>query len=337
MRKGKLLLAMAATFLVAACSKGIEGAYTGEIREGRFAIKQTYTFDGDGKVIVDAMGVRHELDYTVDGDKIMVGASGDAVVLMRQDDGSITGPMGVKLTKQDGDSHEEQRPEVEVAKVPPRQSSDEPDLSRPLSQYAQFPATEQAAITKLIVALANPAFGDEEKLELLSARYHREHDSFKKRDIAAAELPILNDDLRRVQRMRYLSVPLEKNSIRVPGVAGMDRPIPPILLEPPLLQSYDFASQSFPIQGNRSLPDCWAWSGSGLDTTNTKLPCALKVTDEAVARKIEAANKSFALDVKGTAYLYVGERERRLWGKVTHVRLELWNKETREQLGVFDL
>jgi len=335
MRKGSLLLAMAATFLVTACSKGIEGTYSGEIREGRFAIKQTFTFDGDGKVVVDAMGVRRELDYTVDGDKIMVGASGDAAVFLRQDDGSISGPMGVRLTKRDDDGHGEKRPEeqVKAASSSPR---DEPDLSRPLSQYAEFPVAEQNALVKLSVALADPAFSDEEKLDLLSARYHNERDGFKKRDIAAAELPAINADLKRVERMRYLKVPLGGRPIRVPGIPGMDEPTPPILLEPPRLQSYDFASRSFPIQGVTSQPDCWEWDHD-LGTKNTTLPCALKVTDEAVARKIEAANKSFDLDVKGAAYLYVGERGRRLWGRVTHVRLELWTKETKELLGTFDL
>lgn len=336
MRKGKLLLTMLATFLIAACSKGIEGTYTAELAQGgMFTLKQTYVFDGDGKVIVSYMGTNQELDYTVDGDKIRIESPNGTVILMRQEDGSLAGPMRTRLIKQGDKKNEERLTKPQPNKTATSVNGDEPDLSLPLSQYLKVPATDAAFLTKLVVAMATPPFGDEEKLDLLSANYYNEKDGFKKRDIAKAELPAINAKLNRLKNMHYISIPLQVHEAEYP-----------IKLDPLnlalWLDSYDFASKSFPIIGSASQQDCFAWhafnnQGVGLQTSNTNLPCALKITDEAMARRIEDVNKHLNLDLKGTVYLYVSERNRKMLGRVTHVRLELWNRSTNEQLGVFDL
>lgn len=112
MRKGKLLLPLLAMFLIVACSKGIEGTYAPEPPEassneegGLFksmvnSMAPTYTFDSNGKVIVNIMGTNQEMDYTIDGDKIKIKSPTGTVVLMRQKDGSLVGPMDTKLIKQ---------------------------------------------------------------------------------------------------------------------------------------------------------------------------------------------------------------------------------------------
>ncbi len=95
MRKGRLLLPLLAMFLIVACSKGIEGTYTNESASAA-GIEETFTFDGDGKVIVD----NHEMDYTIDGDKIKIKSPDGTIVFMRQKDGSLVGPSDIKLIKQ---------------------------------------------------------------------------------------------------------------------------------------------------------------------------------------------------------------------------------------------
>jgi hypothetical protein len=59
-----------------------------------------YTFKDDGTLLISAMGTEFERPYQIDGDKIKLLGPGGGLVLTLLSDGSIRGPMGQILTKQ---------------------------------------------------------------------------------------------------------------------------------------------------------------------------------------------------------------------------------------------
>ena len=88
------LAALGATALLVACSPGLQGTYEDALGLTR------YTFQTDGKVLIQAMGTEVEMTYEKEGDKVKLGASENRVVLTVLEDGTLQGPMGVKLTLQ---------------------------------------------------------------------------------------------------------------------------------------------------------------------------------------------------------------------------------------------
>lgn len=77
-----------------ACSSGLVGTYEDPVGLTR------YTFQANGKVMMRAMGTEVELAYEKEGDKIKIGPPESRVVLTLMEDGSLQGPLGVKLTRQ---------------------------------------------------------------------------------------------------------------------------------------------------------------------------------------------------------------------------------------------
>lgn len=86
-------LAAAVVAVLVACSSGLEGTYEDPMGLTR------YTFQSDGKVLMTMMGTEVEMTYEKEGDKIKVGTPEGRVVMTLLEDGSIQGPMGVKLTR----------------------------------------------------------------------------------------------------------------------------------------------------------------------------------------------------------------------------------------------
>ena len=96
LRRAVLLLALVlAASTIAACGSGIEGSYADSLGVSR------YTFNSNGKMLMSTMGTEVELKYEVDGDKIKLQAPQGTLVLTLLKDGSIQGPMGMKLIRQD--------------------------------------------------------------------------------------------------------------------------------------------------------------------------------------------------------------------------------------------
>ncbi len=89
----KLSVAVLATFL-SACGSGLDGTYTDSTGLG------SYTFKSGGKVAVSSMGMETETDYKVEDGKVKIASPKGALVMTILDDGSIQGPMGIKLMKQ---------------------------------------------------------------------------------------------------------------------------------------------------------------------------------------------------------------------------------------------
>lgn len=83
---GKTLPLLLASLLLVACSgSGISGTYTGGFG--------SMTFDA-GKVDAKLMGATVEMDYTTDGDKVILHSPQGNLVLTRNKDGSLQTPWG---------------------------------------------------------------------------------------------------------------------------------------------------------------------------------------------------------------------------------------------------
>lgn len=86
---------MYSIFLLAACGSGIEGTY-----EDQNGIAK-YTFEKGGKLTTNTMGLVMEMKYEKDGDNIKIGVpNSEAKLIMKLvDKNTITGPMGIRLSK----------------------------------------------------------------------------------------------------------------------------------------------------------------------------------------------------------------------------------------------
>ena len=88
------ILLICAVLLLAACGSGIEGTYTDPTGVAK------YEFESGGKVYMSLLGVKVEQKYEVDGNHIKIMTSSGTQILTRLDDGSLEGPLGIKLKKQ---------------------------------------------------------------------------------------------------------------------------------------------------------------------------------------------------------------------------------------------
>ena len=93
----KKLLIVALATLLAACSQGLSGTWD----DGMGMVR--YTFESDGKVTVEMLGKAQQTRYTRDGNMLKVavpGTEAESVDFTINEDGSLQGPMGVRLHKQ---------------------------------------------------------------------------------------------------------------------------------------------------------------------------------------------------------------------------------------------
>lgn len=93
----KKLLIVALVTLLAACNQGLSGTWG----DGMGMV--SYTFASDGKVTVEMLGKTQQTSYTRDGDTLKVavpGSAAESVDFTVNEDGSLQGPMGVRLHKQ---------------------------------------------------------------------------------------------------------------------------------------------------------------------------------------------------------------------------------------------
>lgn len=91
----KKLLAVALACLLSACSQGLQGTYRDEMGVS------AYTFQRDGSATVEVAGVSRQASYVREGDVVRIALPGDAPSLdfTLGADGSLTGPMGVRLLR----------------------------------------------------------------------------------------------------------------------------------------------------------------------------------------------------------------------------------------------
>ena len=89
------LLAVVLLGALTACGQGLDGAYRDEMGVSR------YVFESGGKVRVEIMGLTQESTYERDGAAVRVKLpQGEATLdLVINQDGSLSGPMGIRLDK----------------------------------------------------------------------------------------------------------------------------------------------------------------------------------------------------------------------------------------------
>ncbi len=88
------LLIVTLVTLLAACSQGPRGTYSDSAQLLR------YTFEADGKASVSLLGQVQQARYVREGDTVTVhvpGSEGAPVAFTVNEDGSLQGPMGVRL------------------------------------------------------------------------------------------------------------------------------------------------------------------------------------------------------------------------------------------------
>jgi outer membrane lipopolysaccharide assembly protein LptE/RlpB len=93
MKKIFLIPVLALTTVLAACGAKLDGTYADEMGVS------SYTFKS-GKVVVSALGMGTEMDYKVEDNKVKIVSPQGTMVMNILADGSIEGPMGIKLVKQ---------------------------------------------------------------------------------------------------------------------------------------------------------------------------------------------------------------------------------------------
>jgi hypothetical protein len=93
MKKIFLIPVLALSTVLAACGAKLDGTYADEMGVS------SYTFKS-GKVVVSALGMGTEMDYKVEDNKVKIVSPQGTMVMNILADGSIEGPMGIKLVKQ---------------------------------------------------------------------------------------------------------------------------------------------------------------------------------------------------------------------------------------------
>lgn len=94
----KKLLIIALASLLAACSQGLSGTWSDSMG------MVSYTFASDGKVMVEMLGKSQQTRYAREGDTLKVevpDSNGEMLEFTLNEDGSLQGPMGVRLQKQE--------------------------------------------------------------------------------------------------------------------------------------------------------------------------------------------------------------------------------------------
>lgn len=82
-----------ACLLLTACGQQLEGTYSDEMGITH------YTFKSDDKVYVSVMGNETELDYALEENKVKISGPQGNMVFTLNEDGSLKGPMGMRLSK----------------------------------------------------------------------------------------------------------------------------------------------------------------------------------------------------------------------------------------------
>lgn len=179
----------------------------------------------------------------------------------------------------------------------------------PLSAYVSVD-DEPLWVAYAYFARAGEPLTDEQELDLFSAAYKREQDVFKKRDIAAAELPKIKAKLDAFKQHAFLKL----NAPHSPPLGETD------------MGPYDFETHSFTNKNCGGKMDAGKVGGIRAMLFEDASLCAIKVDDEATAKVIEGLRANARLATAQTYYFRIDgidENARHLNATVTHLHTDV--------------
>ena len=91
----KKLVLIALATLLSACGPRLSGTYSDSLGLTNF------TFKSGGKVAMQTMGIETETEYRVEDGEVKIGTEKTTMVLKMLEDGSLQGPLGMKLNKRE--------------------------------------------------------------------------------------------------------------------------------------------------------------------------------------------------------------------------------------------
>ncbi|QCZ79545.1 hypothetical protein XapA_23120 (plasmid) [Xanthomonas citri pv. punicae] len=204
----------------------------------------------------------------------------------------------------------------------------QPDRNVPTTSYVDLDGEEAGmALTYIVSAKSQGTVSDQDKLNRLSPSYYNETDVFKKKGLAATELPRINAALDEYHKHDYYTLPVSGYSQKPLGLTNVT------------VGQYDFNTKSFPLTSYGQY--CWAGilrnqQGAMLKILPSDFPCSLPVSDEQQAKLIEATRAQNALALQGTLYLFVPRAENgTALAIVSRAHLELVNAQS-APLASFD-
>lgn len=287
--------------LIAACARhdSIEGEFVGRsgavpvsFHDGHFHSPAI----GDGSYFVSGNAIALKLA----SGKQLMGIRIDADnIRLNQIDG-VTAPTPLELTRVTAKSAslstrslvaDQQAP----APLPASPPVLVPDPSIPLSSYTALQTQIDAGM--VYEAFRQPDIPDDALLDALAPNYRGENDGFKKRDIAATQLPKLRAGIEQAKGKRYYTVPLFTH---VPG---------PVYFPHLELNAYDFKTQSFLLL---FAPSCWTQRPidlvlvHGMFAVIQATPsCAIPIADESLAKHIEDLRVRQRLTIGGELGFFI--------------------------------
>jgi len=91
----KPVVALLAAAWLTGCGSGLHGIYSDSMGA------MQYRFKGGDNVSVVVMGIESEHKYQIEGRHVKILSPGGSQVLDLQDDGTLEGPLGMRLTRQE--------------------------------------------------------------------------------------------------------------------------------------------------------------------------------------------------------------------------------------------
>lgn len=224
----------------------------------------------------------------------------------------------------------------------------------PLDQYQNINRQKDLNwLTALFLAQTTREISDEEKINLMYPEYYNEKDGFKKKDLQSKLMPQMKSELSKYNGDYRVKVPInvkeEKEQALKEGteydayISISDRYF--------YLERYDFDKQSFNLQKcgfyavYPLIHDVSNKQGVKMISTEfeedfeskyaqeiTEKSCSIKVTNENLARKIEAAINSKNLKTIGFVYFKINANFNKLLAQPIYAKITYLEKDSGEEL-----
>ncbi|HFT8009341.1 TPA: hypothetical protein ACU9T0_005602 [Burkholderia cenocepacia] len=189
----------------------------------------------------------------------------------------------------------------------------------PLANYETVDGTNGTWLTYVSVTHAGQQPAQDELLNLFSAKYYNEQDTFKKHDLIATEWPSIEANLKHYTAQNYYAVPFGgSTNLNAPQAIQITIGAQP----------YDFGSKSFPIGSFADAVFPNSQNVRLVVSEDTSRFTQIKVEDEALARQIEQLRTSGMLSLRGLLYLRVDnvQNGNQVHATLQHVHIDVYDK-----------